>query len=112
MVDPPADRAISYATNETYIPQNYKEAMARPDLWMPAMEAEWAILMERKVFHLIDPPPGAHVINSMWGYANKYDTDGNVIRHKAHLVAKSFSQIPGGEVPSDPRAHRHRTMMW
>ena len=23
---------------ETYIPQNYKEAMVRPDLWMPAMK--------------------------------------------------------------------------
>ena len=80
---------------ETYVPQNYKEVMACPDLWMPAMETEWAILAEREVFRLVDPPPGAHIIKSMWVYANKYNTDGNVIRRKACLVAKGFLQIPG-----------------
>ena len=94
---PPQTTTLMTGLPETYIPQNYKEVMARPDLWMLAMEAEWAILMERKVFRLIDPPPGAHVINLMWVYANKYDTDGNVIRHKARLVAKGFSQIPSLE---------------
>ena len=94
---PPPTTALMTGLPETYVPQNYKEAMARPDLWMPAMEAEWAVLKEREVFRLVDPPPGAHVINSMWVYANKYDADGNVIRRKARLVAKGFSQIPGLE---------------
>ena len=38
-----------------------------------------------------------HIIKSMWLYANKYDADGNVIQHKAHLIAKGFLQIPGLE---------------
>ena len=59
------------------------------------MEAEWAVLKEREVFCLVDPPPGMHIINSMWVYANKYNVDGNVIWCKVHLVAKGFSQIPG-----------------
>ena len=33
----------------------------------------------------------------MWVYTNKYDANGNVIRRKACLVAKGFSQIPGLE---------------
>ena len=34
----PQMTALMTGLPETYIPQNYKEAMARPDLWMPAME--------------------------------------------------------------------------
>ena len=59
------------------------------------METEWAVLAEREVFCLVDPPPGTHIIKSMWVYANKYDADGNVIQRKARLVAKGFLQIPG-----------------
>lgn len=59
------------------------------------MEAEWNVLKEREVFELVDAPPGMHIIDSMWVFANKYDADGNIIRHKAHLVAKGYTQIPG-----------------
>ena len=69
--------------------------MTFPDLWTPAREAEWDILRERDVFKLADTPSGTHVIDSMWVSTNKYDTDGNIIRCKAHLVAKGYIQIPG-----------------
>ena len=61
----PQTTALMTGLPETYIPQNYKEAMVHPDLWMPAMETEWAVLAEREVFRLVDPPPGAHIIKSM-----------------------------------------------
>ena len=59
------------------------------------MEMEWEVLKERGVFELVDAPPDAHVIDSMWVYANKYDANGNIIRCKARLVAKGYTQIPG-----------------
>ena len=59
------------------------------------METEWAVLKERGVFELVDAPSGAHVIDSMWVYANKYNTDSDIIKCKARLVAKGYTQIPG-----------------
>lgn len=47
------------------------------------------------MFKLVEAPTDAHVIDSMWVYANKYDTDGNIIKRKARLVAKGYTQIPG-----------------
>jgi len=69
--------------------------MTQPDLWRPPMEMEWEVLKERGVFELVDAPPDVHVIDSMWVYANKYDANGNIIRCKALLVTKGYTQIPG-----------------
>ena len=80
---------------DSQVPCSYWEAMTQPDLWTPAMEMEWAVLKERGIFELVDVPPDAHVIESMWVFANKYDADGNIIRCKACLVTKGYTQIPG-----------------
>lgn len=53
------------------------------------------VLKERGVFELVDAPSGAHVIDSMWVYVNKYNTDSDIIKCKARLVAKGYTQIPG-----------------
>ena len=91
----PNTTALLTTLLDSQIPQNYWEAMTRPDLWQPPMETEWAVLGERGVFELVDAPPDAHVINSMWVYANKYNTDSDIIKCKARLVAKGYTQIPG-----------------
>jgi hypothetical protein len=77
------------------VPRSYWEAMTRPELWRPPMDTEWRALWDRGVFELVDAPPGANIIDSMWVYANKYDADGNIIRRKARLVAKGYTQISG-----------------
>ena len=59
------------------------------------METEWDVLRDRGMFELVDVPPDMHVIDSMWVFANKCDADSKIIRHKAHLVAKGYTQIPG-----------------
>lgn len=80
---------------DSQIPRSYWEAMTRPELWRPPMETEWAVLNERGVFELVEAPPDARVIDSMWVYAHKYTADGDIARRKARLVAKGHTQIPG-----------------
>lgn len=76
---------------DSQVPWSYWEAMTCPDLWKQATETKWDVLREREVFKLVDGPPGAHVIDSMWVFTNKYDTDGKIIRCKACLVAKGYT---------------------
>ncbi|TFY50793.1 hypothetical protein EVG20_g11324 [Dentipellis fragilis] len=40
-------------------------------------------------------PSGANVVGSKWVFKAKKDAAGNVVRHKARLVAQGFSQVPG-----------------
>jgi hypothetical protein len=45
-----------------------------------------------------DPVPllkGRKLVRCKWVYRTKYASDGSVERHKAHLVAKRFSQVEG-----------------
>jgi hypothetical protein len=81
--------------------------MTRPELWKPAMETEWSMLRERGVFKLVEAPPDAHVIDSMWVYTNKYNADGDIIKRKARLVAKGYAQIVfAGPVYRTENTHR------
>jgi hypothetical protein len=90
------DDHLAYMSTQrdSYIPRNYKEAMERADLWQPAMDAELAILLERDVFKWVEAPPGAHIIDCKWVYANKYDAEGNITKRKARVVIRGFNQIP------------------
>ena len=40
-------------------------------------------------------PPYANVISCKWVYKTKQDAEGNIIKHKARLVARGFTQIEG-----------------
>lgn len=77
------------------VPQSYQEAMMHPKVWMGPMEKEYASLVGREVWTLVDRPPGANVIDSKWVYTVKYNAQGVVIKWKARLVAKGFQQIAG-----------------
>ncbi|KAF7346029.1 Retrovirus-related pol polyprotein [Mycena sanguinolenta] len=72
-----------------------REAMEHSELWMEPMQKEYASLVGRETWELVDAPPGANVIDCKWVFAVKYNTEGEVIKRKARLVAKGFQQIPG-----------------
>jgi hypothetical protein len=93
------DEHLAYMATQrdSYVPRDYKEAMERADIWQPAMDTELAILNERNVFRWVEAPPGAHIIDCKWVYANKYDAGGDIIKRKARLVARGFNQIAGLE---------------
>ena len=87
--------ALAANPNDNWIPNSYREAITREDLWRGPMDDEIARMHERKVWHLVDRPKDANVMKNRWSFANKYDVDGGVVARKARLVAKGFTQIPG-----------------
>src|SRR5690242_11183690 len=48
-----------------------------------------------EVWTLEEIPKGARVIGTKWVFRNKQDDLGNVVRNKARLFAKGFSQVEG-----------------
>lgn len=44
------------------------------------------------VWKLVKLSQGKHVVKAKWFYRNKLDEDGKVIRNKAQVVAKGYSQ--------------------
>ncbi len=91
------DYLVANAAVDTRLPSSYDEAVNGPDSdkWKEAMEEELASFHERGVMRLEYLPKGRKPVGCKWVYAFKFDTDGNVIRYKARLVAQGFSQIKG-----------------
>ena len=97
----PADNEnIAACINETKashnIPHSYKHAMATdPERWMIPMKVEMDTLKAKHTWDLVEPPPGANIMGSMWVYDIKWDGEGNRIKDKARLVAKGYTQQLG-----------------
>lgn len=84
--------------DEMLVPRTYAEAMKRPDLWCPAMEEELRMMNDRGVFELVDEcqvPRDKNIVECRWVFANKFNAEGEVVRRKAQLVAKGYSQVAG-----------------
>jgi hypothetical protein len=75
-------------------PTLYEEAMrsAHSSKWLAAMEDEMKSMSANKVWDLEIIPTGAKTIDCKWVYKIKYDSQGNIERFKARLVAKDFTQ--------------------
>ena len=78
-------------------PVSYREATTGPDKrkWETAMETEMTCLRENHVWDLVKLPVGKKTVGSKWVYKVKTGVDGSVERHKARLVAQSFTQQYG-----------------
>jgi len=86
------------AISKTYnIPRNIREARNSPEWkeWVIAMEEEHNQLLDTGTWELVEPVADRQAIGSRWVFAKKYDEHGNVVKHKARLVAQGFSQVPG-----------------
>ncbi|KAH9071839.1 hypothetical protein Ae201684P_020098 [Aphanomyces euteiches] len=79
------------------VPQSHREAMAMKDHyeWAKAEQTELQQLREAGTWKLVDLPPGRKSIGSRWTYAKKTNAAGEVVRYKARLVCKGFSQVQG-----------------
>ena len=63
--------------------------------WINAMEKEMHSIKANKVWELVNLPEGKKTIGCKWVFKHKLDVDGSIERHKAHLVAKGYSQQRG-----------------
>ena len=59
------------------------------------MEEELKALDENKTWSVVQLPKGKKVVGSRWIYKTKFNSDGSIERHKARLVARSFTQTFG-----------------
>jgi hypothetical protein len=85
------------SNSEVLEPRNLAEAKWCPDwpLWEQAIHEELNTLHTAGTWRLEHTPPGANVIGSKWVFKAKKDASGNVIHHKACLIAQGFSQVEG-----------------
>ncbi|GJX25375.1 retrovirus-related pol polyprotein from transposon TNT 1-94 [Tanacetum coccineum] len=80
--------ALTVSRTET---KNIKEAMA-DSAWIKAMQEEFHQFDRLDVRKLVDRPLCKNIINMKWIWKNKRAKENTVIRNKACLVAKGYSQ--------------------
>jgi hypothetical protein len=92
----------------TYLPQanltikeedpiTVKEALNGPagNEWKKAMDIEYFGLVERGTWEQCELPQGRKAITCKWVFKLKRDASGNVVKYKARLVARGFTQEEG-----------------
>ena len=70
------------------------EALQDPD-WINTMHEELNNFTRNEVWTFEERPQDARVIETKWVFCNKQDDQGGVVRNKARLVVKGFSQVEG-----------------
>jgi hypothetical protein len=63
--------------------------------WVNAMHEELENFERNQVWSLVEPPRDVNVIGTKWGFKNKQEEDGEIVRNKARLVAEGFSEVEG-----------------
>ena len=78
-------------------PQNINEALncQYADQWKEAAQNEFNSLIANGTWDLVDLPENKKLIGSKWVFKIKHDSNGQVDRFKARLVAQGFSQKHG-----------------
>jgi hypothetical protein len=59
--------------------------------WLEAMEDEMKSMSSNDVWDLEEDPKESKTVGFKWVYKTKYDSNGNVEKYKARLVAKEFT---------------------
>ncbi|GFX25456.1 retrovirus-related Pol polyprotein from transposon TNT 1-94 [Trichonephila clavipes] len=82
---------------EVTIPNCYKQAIRSRDAskWHDAMDKEINVMMESKVWDLVDHPDNIKILENRWVYTIKYDENNKIVRYKARLVARGNTQLRG-----------------
>ena len=66
-------------------------ALAERDAnWRRVMLEEMKVIEENETWKLVHPPPGCRPIGLKWVYKVKRDERGEIVKHKARLIARGF----------------------
>src|SRR5579875_1494527 len=78
-------------------PTSFGEALKSEDAskWKAAMEDEYHSLLANGTWELTTLPKDRKAVGSKWVFKTKRDASGEIVRHKARLVARGFSQVQG-----------------
>ena len=89
-------KALEYCYSVNTVPNSYSAAMKSPDadLWLVAMNKEYASLNEYLTFDLVSKPNNVKLITGRWVFSIKVDPEGNKL-YKARWVARGFLQTYG-----------------
>lgn len=68
------------------------EAALADTAWKKAMEAEMESITENDIWELSALPAGHKAIGLKWVFKVKKDSNGNVTKYKARIVAKGYAQ--------------------
>ncbi|PKA54068.1 Retrovirus-related Pol polyprotein from transposon TNT 1-94 [Apostasia shenzhenica] len=75
-------------------PKSFEEA-ENDNFWILAMQEELDQFKRNDVWELVPRPKDHSIIDTKWVFRNKLNNSGTIIRNKARLVAKDFTQIEG-----------------
>ena len=83
-------------TPSTPDPRTIQEALDAPDAsdWIAAMDIEIENMRRLNVFTTVSRPPNTNIITPRWVFHRKFE-NGALTKHKARLVARGFTQVPG-----------------
>ena len=78
-------------------PLTLKQALRGPhaDEWKQAVDSEFRSLQEMGTWTLVDPPKNRKIISCKWVFKIKRGKDNEILRYKARLVARGFTQREG-----------------
>ena len=85
------DKANIIQNVSTEDPLYFEEAM-KDEKWRQAMDSEISSIEKNNTWSLSELPTRAKIIGVKWVYKIKYNEHGEIDKHKAHLVAKGYSQ--------------------
>lgn len=74
--------------------KTFKEAH-KDEEWIKSMEEELDQIEKNGTWSLVPRPKHKNVIGTKWDFRNKLNEDGTVVRKKARLVCKGYSQEEG-----------------
>ena len=78
-------------------PINFRQTIenSNSDKWIEAMNQEYKSIQDNKVWELVPLLEGVKPIGCKWIFKTKRDSNGNVERYNARLVAKGYTQKEG-----------------
>ena len=75
-------------------PNSFAGAEKNP-CWLKEMQEKMTSITENKTWNLEDMPSGRRAIGLKWVFKLKRNEEGEVVKHKAYLVAKGYAQKQG-----------------
>ncbi|KAJ0653431.1 putative RNA-directed DNA polymerase [Helianthus annuus] len=89
-----SDEEAQFLTLTSTDPSTFQEAADKQE-WQKAMMSELEAIKKHDTWELVTLPKGKNVVGLKWIFKTKLGVDGKIVKHKARLVVKGYSQLHG-----------------